>query len=364
MSQSPYKSIHFFLNIAYNTAKNSKSHQRTSSLSELISSCILTKNSSLYSLSSEFSQDIQRESKIKKAKRFLDSKWNSPKDYYWPCIKSFLAKIAHQKEFIFIIDGSKTGANCMTLMISVIWQNYAIPVVWLLKEGVKGHFSEQKHIELLEMLKGLLPENTRNILLGDGEFDGKLLREKLEKMDFEYVLRTRKDRLIKNEMDEINRFEEQTNGLGNGQLLFEYASEKSHAVYWKDENYADPIYLLTNIQPAGMACKYYKKRFKIELFFKQMKSLGFNLQMSKLESVKRCENLIMIISFAFIIMFCLGVFLKKSPKETVNTFYRYDRLSKARPLSLAQKCLESSASIAISFFRQWKKGFANVLVYG
>ena len=78
-------------------------------------------------------------------------------------------------------------------------ERLSIPVIWLVKEGEKGHFSEEKHMKLLEAVKEIIPENARNILLGDGEFDGKKLREKLEKTGFEYVLRTSKDKLIKNE---------------------------------------------------------------------------------------------------------------------------------------------------------------------
>jgi Transposase DDE domain len=275
-----------------------------------------------------------------------------------------LQKIANQKELIFIIDGTQTAGNCVTLMISVIWKDYAIPVVWLLREGEKGHFSEQKHVELLGMLEDLLPENTRNILLGDGEFDGQLLIKKLEQMNFEYVLRTSKDRRITNECCETDLFEKQTNGLGNGKFLFKYASGTSHAVYWKEKSFSDPVYLLTNIQPAGMACKYYKKRFKIELLFKQMKSAGFNLHMSKLHGIKRCDNLIMVIAFAFVMMFFMGVHLKEAPKNIIDKFYRYDRIDKARPLTLAQKCLENTIENAIRFFRKWAGKFESIFVYG
>lgn len=147
----------------------------------MISSCILQRSSHLEALTLDFPEATNKESKITKVKRFLDSKWNGYHDYYLPFAKEFLSNIAHQKELVFIIDGTQTAGNCITLMLSVLWKGSAIPVVWLVKEGEKGHFSEEKHLELLEAVKEIISENTRNILLGDGEFDGKKLREKLEK---------------------------------------------------------------------------------------------------------------------------------------------------------------------------------------
>lgn len=312
----------------------------------------------------DFSEATNKESKIKKVKRFLDSKWNGYHDYYLPFIEVFLKNLIPQKELVFIIDGTQSAGNCITLMLSVLWRGYAIPVIWLVKEGEKGHFSEEKHMELLEAVKEIIPENTRNILLGDGEFDGKKLREKLEKTGFEYVLRTSKDKLIKNECNEIHRFENQTNGFENGQYWFENASENSHAVYWKSKQYQDPIYLLTNLDLAGLACAYYKKRFKTELLFKQLKSAGFNLQRSKLQGEKRCTNLMMILAFAFVLCFGLGILLKNKKKLVINKFYRFDRIQTIKPLTLAQKCLNSCVDLALHFFLIATKNFYEIFVYG
>jgi hypothetical protein len=44
-----------------------------------------------------------------------------------------------------------------------------------------------------------------------------------------------------------------------------------------------PIFLMTNMNLGEMACRYYRKRFKIENLFKSMKSAVFNLYKSKVE---------------------------------------------------------------------------------
>lgn len=363
MSPSPHKDILKFLSKLYKV-KKTQQFQRLLTLSTMISSCILQQSSHLEALSSGFSNDTDRESKVKKVKRFLDSKWNDYHDYYLPFAEGFLRNIAHQKELVYIIDGTQSAGNCITLMLSVLWKGYAIPIIWLIREGEKGHFSEEKHLELLEKATEIIPKNTRNIFLGDGEFDGKKLRKKLQTLNIEYVVRTSKDRLITNECGETDRFENQTNGFENGQYWLGYASENSHAVYWKTKKYTDPVYLLTNLELAALACAYYKKRFKIELLFKQLKSAGFNLQRSKLRGEKRCSNLIMILSFAFVFCFCLGIFLKKKKKEMIGKFYRFDRIDTVKPLTLAQKCITNSFHIAMHFFHKLSNSFYKIFVYG
>ncbi|WP_143090939.1 hypothetical protein [Thermoflexibacter ruber] len=54
-------------------------------------------------------------------------------------------------------------------MLSVILGKRAL--VWLVKQGNKGHFSVSDHLCLLKQVKTLLPACQKIVLLGDGEFD-------------------------------------------------------------------------------------------------------------------------------------------------------------------------------------------------
>jgi hypothetical protein len=74
------------------------------------------------------------------------------------------------------------------------------------------------------------------------------------------------------------------------------------------------------IVKSDMACCYYKKRFKIELLFKQMKSAGFNVHKSKIEGAHRVANLIIVVALAFLITFCVGLYLIAQPDEVLKKF--------------------------------------------
>jgi len=66
-------------------------------------------------------------------------------------------------------------------MVSVIYQKRAIPLVWVVVQGRKGHFPAQAHVDLLTQLQDLLPSDTSVVLLGDGEFDSVDLQTRLRR---------------------------------------------------------------------------------------------------------------------------------------------------------------------------------------
>ena len=144
----------------------------------------------------------EKESRLKQAKRWLMSKWTDYTAHYQPFIVGFIARVAKQKkELIFVIDGSETGNNCVTLMISLVWGKRSLPIIWVTRQGKKGHFPEQMHIDLLSSLSNILEGmgiNERIVILGDGEFDGEEWVKFIESKRWEYVLRTSLDRKVSN----------------------------------------------------------------------------------------------------------------------------------------------------------------------
>jgi len=57
-------------------------------------------------------------------------------------------------------------------------------------------------------------------------------------------------------------------------------------VYW-DKKYKNPLYLVTNIETGGEAYDGYRKRFKIETLFSDLKSRGFNVHKSSNSQFKK-----------------------------------------------------------------------------
>jgi hypothetical protein len=377
---SQYKVTHNFLTKSYRQrfgrAPQGQSLHRINILCGMLSSCIETKSSTIEGLSNysivrhrkddetivksdkedlfeghilESDKDI--ETRKAQTKRWLSSKWTDWETFYAPYIYVMLNQIASKGELILTIDGSETAGDCVTLMLSVIWRGYAIPLVWLTREMKKGHFPEQWHCDLIESAEFFLQTLTtpcRKVLLGDGEFDGTTLRKMCKSFNWEFVLRTARDRQIDCGCGETARIDRLYN-LNEDIVFVEDACEGDNAILWHNSKYDDPIPLLTNMDLGEMACCYYKKRFKIELLFKQMKSAGFNVHKSKIEGAHRVANLIIVVALAFLITFCVGLCLIAQPDEVLKKFIRPDKINTFLPTTVALKCFKHKFSLFINF---------------
>jgi hypothetical protein len=343
--KSLYKDIKKSLLKHYAFAPMGHACHRLEVLVGMICSCLSNQNCNLENLSSDL-PDIdgckrKKESKSAQAKRWLKSKWTDYKVHFQPFIVGFIQTLAQRnKELFFVIDGSETGTNCVSLMISLVWGKRSIPIIWFTREGAKGHFPEQMHIDLANALSdilGALDIKERVIILGDGEFDGNKWIECLASKGWEYVLRTSLDRKVNNNDDifPISMLPVDKH-LQCGFAL--HGFNKSHAVLWHSPKYKYPIPIITNIEVAKMACKYYKKRFAIETLFKDLKSNGFNIQNVKISDPYRIQNLLIVVCLAFLFTFAIGKAAKIIGKD-LDLIYRNDRIMKLSHFKLGLKII-------------------------
>jgi hypothetical protein len=91
---------------------------------------------------------------------------------------------------------SAIGRGCVALIVGVVYAGRALPVAWLVIAGKKGHFSQQRHLELLNQVAVLVSPEVTVTFLGDGEFDGTLLQERLAELNWQYLVRTAKNRQL------------------------------------------------------------------------------------------------------------------------------------------------------------------------
>ena len=326
-------------------------------MASLIQACIHNGHCRLESLSeaTDAYEAKKKSSLLQQAKRWLSNKWTDWQTYFLPFARHFLHGLATKGELVFVIDGSQTGSANTTLMLSVLCKGFAVPVAWVVKEGEKGHFSEEIHLDLLKMIIRICPADCRLVLLGDGEFDGQGLQEWCTDNHWFFVLRTSADRLI--DFDgEVARFDsiQTTRGI----CFIENALPLANAVYWRGKGYSKPIFLLTNIELGYEACRYYKYRFKIETLFKQLKSAGFYLHKTRLKCPVKVANLIIVVAFAFLFSVCIGLLIKeKEPLQRLELIVRKDRLGKITPIAIAQLAIRRNCECVFTFFSELSKNF-------
>jgi hypothetical protein len=184
-------------------------------------------------------------------------------------------------------------------MISLIYKGRALPLVFTVVKGNKGHLPEDTHVELINKLRPLVPESTEQVIfLGDGEFDGTDLQKTLTMFGWKYVSRTSSNITIyaDDEPFQIGMLaamlpKGHCKGLRSCQITHKKYGPVTAIAWWGDDQ-KEPLFLVTNFLFESKACDYYAMRFTIETFFSDQKSRGFNIDKSHLSSPLRLRRLL------------------------------------------------------------------------
>ena len=202
-------------------------------------------------------------------RRWFDNAHILEEVYFLPYADVLLRHLALQT-LVLVMDGSGVGRGCTALMIHVIYKGRALPLAWRVRQAPKGHFPEDLHIALVELISGLIPAGAQVVLLGDGECDGTRLQQTLQQAGWSYVCRTA--------MSTVASWEGETfrlDALGScnkpGRLIELQEAHITRKAY--DHHGAvllgqrvSRTVVLSKMATAEEACRLYQKRFRIETF--------------------------------------------------------------------------------------------------
>ncbi len=299
--------------------------QRLNILSSMVSSILITGRSELSQMALGNSDRKQHASKVKQYKRLLLNENLSHQTHFLPFIEPLLKTLSASGELSFSIDGSVLGRGCMCLMFSVVYKGKAIPVVWQVYKAKKGHLPEDAHRSLLSMLGQLIPDGCQVFIMGDGEFDGCDWQADILENGWNYALRTGKNvRILQGE--EI--FKPHHIGVEPGgdcffeSIGFTQKEFRTNLLIWHGKGHKEPLYLVTNLNCPPLIKQLYRKRFKIEPFFRDQKSKGFHIQKSGLSDPRRLERLLIATCLAYILAVMGG--LKASTSKLYGEITRKD----------------------------------------
>ena len=300
-------------------------------LAMMISGIVLSRQAQLSAMSSEIPTETQEKSIEMRMRRWVKEEQIDVEAVYLPFARQILEALSHLP-LVLVMDGSQAGRGCMVLMVGVLYQKRALPMAWLVYKGKKGHATAERHIQALEKVVPLLPEGSQVVLLGDAEYDTTEMIAWVEKNTvWQYVLRTSPQIYVKSgqENQPIRDYP-----LEKGKMfhLPEVGFTKTGAVTlnvisWWASRYAEPIFLVTNVQNAYQACRYYRRRFRIETFFSDQKSRGFNIHKSHLADPARLSRMLIAACLAYIWMICQGLQVLASNKTALID--RTERIDKS-----------------------------------
>jgi DDE family transposase len=285
-------------------------------LAALIRGIVSSQSTQLPHIAAHVPNGTKPESRVKRFARWVDNAHILEEVYFLPYAGVLLRHLALQT-LVLVMDGSGVGRGCTALMLHVVYKGRALPLAWRVRQAPKGHFPEDLHIAVVELMCEVIPKGAKVVFLGDGEFDGTALQDTLNKMGWSYVCRTA--------MSTTATWDGQTFRLDTlgaclkpGRLIELKDVYCTQAAYgpimvlccWA-KGYQEPLYLISNMATAEEAYRLYQKRFRIETFFSDQKSRGFHIHKSHLSDVQRLSRLLIAACLAYIWVVYLGALCEK-----------------------------------------------------
>jgi hypothetical protein len=326
--------------------------RRLNVLGAMVSGILLQGSSRLSDVGRANPERKQQASKEKQYKRWLLSEHTSYHIHYLPYITDLLKNLIGQVDLVFIIDGSTAGQGCMVLMLSVIYKKRAIPVIWTVVKAKKGHLPEAMHRALLARLADIVAIDCRITIVGDGEYDGCQWQADILSYGWDYVLRTGSAKLVGEENGEMLPLKWLAPAPGcttftlRDVAFTQQGYGPLNVVVWHEGKHQDAIYLLSNLDFPPLITQLYKKRFRIETFFSDQKSRGFNIHRSRLNDPQRLAKLLIANCLAYIFCVLAGVMCQAS--SLLPRVHRSDRCDLSL-FSLGKRFIELLVDL-----RQWR----------
>lgn len=264
-------------------------------LAAMISGIVGSQRTTLSAVANKMRGTEQRQSRIQRLTRWLKNERVSSEAFFLPFADQLLADLP-DGPLVLVMDGSEVGRGCLSSLMSVLFGKRALPLAWIVVSGKKGHFSEEKHLQLLGKVAKRVPKGREVIFLGDGEFDGCGLLCAVQQQGWKFVCRTAKNVLLAEEQVGFSFSDLSVQG---GELLsipevavtVQGFSPVTVVACWERE-YQEPLFLVTNLELAWEAVQWYRQRYGIETFFSDQKSRGFRLGHSHISDPKRVFRLL------------------------------------------------------------------------
>jgi hypothetical protein len=317
-----YRAIRKALTQSYPGQLTGTVARHLTTLAALISGIVGSKSTQLPHIATQVPDGTKPESRVKRFARWLDNERILEEVYFLPYAAILLAHLARET-VVLVMDGSVVGRGCTALMIHVVCQGRALPLAWRVRQGPKGHFPEDLHLALVDLIRACLPAETRVVFLGDGEFDGTALQQVLNELGWSYVCRTAVSTVV---MWQGDTFRLEVVGACSkpGRLIALREAHITREAYgpvmvlccWA-KGYQDPLYLVSNMATAEEACRVYQKRFRIETFFSDQKSRGFHIHQSHIADVHRLSRLLIAACLAYIWVVYLGALCERDGWRSV-----------------------------------------------
>ena len=350
-----YRAIRDALTHVYPPPPTGNFARHLQTLAALLSGIVGSKSTQLPHIATKVPDGPQPESRVKRFARWVDNERLLEERYFLPYADLLLRHFALQT-VVLVMDGSVVGHGCHALRLHVVYKGRALPLAWRVRQGPKGHFPEDLPIALVALVSELRPAGAQVVWLGDGACEGTRLQQTGQDAGWSYGCRTGCHRTA---WGDGETFRLDTLGAGSkpGTLVAFSEVWLTRAEYgpilliccWA-QGCQEPLYVVTNMDPAEEAGRVYSKRWRIETFVSDQKSRGFHLHKSPLANPQRLARLLIAACLAYMWIVYLGsVCIKEGWVRIIHRRHRCDLSLFQLGLRLLEHLLNEEMTIPVQF---------------
>lgn len=275
-------------------------------IANFISALIMIRSVNWVEIAQAMEGDALQESKYKMIQRYFRS-MTIPE----PVWADLILSLYPQAQYRLSMDRTnwKTGRKDVNyLVLAVIIKKTAIPVYWKVLPK-KGNSTSGERIEIIKKFIKNHGAEKIDFLTADREFGSQEFVQYLLKHSIPFCIRVRNDCTISKENPKAIGLSAKVylKRLKYGKKLVLqqcYIWGLPVSLVMRRER-KDSVILITNFKP-NCAMKLYRKRWKIEELFQNLKSRGFNLESTHVTHPPRLHKLLGLLTMAYVWCYFVG----------------------------------------------------------
>jgi len=297
-------------------------------------------------------------------RRFLKNGSVTSTDFYRPLARKLLSSFEEPwQEVRLILDTTKVGFGHRVMTVSLAYRKRALPLVWSVHSGQRGHTKAEEQIALLRRLKPLLGPESRVGIIGDSEFGHVgLLRWVAGQKGWHYIVRTSGQSKIHagegpwTKLSNARLEEGQTRFVGRVRFTEKHDYEGAHLVMHWAEGEDEPWYLLSDRPVGPSTLKRYRKRMWTEEMYADLKGHGIDLEATHLVHAERIHRLMLGACWMYVWLLALGSYVvKRGWRDQVDRKDRRDKSYFRIGWDFAERCLSQGDPLYMRFTPYFRK---------
>jgi DDE family transposase len=296
---------------------------QTKTLAELVGAALSVGRMTLSAIGRRLTGETTTKARIQKTWRFTSNTRVVVSDAMQGVIRWLCSRKRFRKKPLLVAFDWTEIRQFHTLMAAAVMNGRAVPLLWAsYPEWVLSKSQNNLEEGLLRLLKSMLPEGVKVVLLADRGFGRTELARTCQHIGIHYVVRVKADVWVdcpehRGKLLDFKVKKGMCCMLRNVAFRKKDPVRQNVVVRWKEnlpKKRDEPWFLMTDLQRPPLALsELYGKRMTIEELFRDDKNRrnGWALRNTKITKADRIDRLLLILALTYILLLGIGLIARQ-----------------------------------------------------